>query len=346
MSSTPTRVAVRAVLLVTVILAALELSGAVRPVDLLSPASEGQGSDIIIRDFGSTRIREKDPFDGQYIYVTARLLPDLDAISDRIYESDYRLVRILHPLLASPAPAGNATILLLQLWDVLGVGMFVWALADLLQRYGFEPGWAMAGTAACAFSLAFTTSEPLAFGLAMAGLALLDRNRLVAATALLALGGLTRESALTFAVAAAALLVMRHRRLLAGAVLLVAILPTAAWWAYVQSITETSRLPAGGLGILHLTSQWWPFVATSLIVLALIAISVVAWWDVPPLRWLALGFAAWIPVYEKYSFTAASFPRLSLPSVALGIAGILRWRANQAARLPVGPAELPPVVAG
>jgi hypothetical protein len=312
------------------ILAALVLSGVVEPVDLLSPAREGQGSDIILRDFGSTGIRGDTPFDGQYIYVMARLLPDLDAISDQIYEADFRLVRILHPLLASPAPAGNATILLLQLWNLVGVGLFVWAMADLLQRHGFNPRWAMAGTAACGFSLVLTTSEPLGFGLAMAGLALLDRDHLVAATALLALGGLTRESALTFAVASAALLVVRHRRLVAGAVLVAAVLPTAAWWAYVQSITERSRVPAGGLGILQLADQWWPSVASSLIVIALIAIAVVAWWDVPPLRWVALGFAAWLPIYESYSFRIASLPRLSLPAVALGVAGVLRWRSTLA----------------
>jgi hypothetical protein len=316
------------------LLAVVQLTGAVRPVDLLSPALHGQGSDVIVTDFGASGIRQEDPYDGQYIYVTARLLPDLDAVTDAIRESDFRLVRILHPLLASPAPPGNATVFLLQLWNVLGVGLFVGAMADLLQRHGCDPRWAAAGAVACVFSIQYTTSEPLAFGLAMAGLALLDRDRLVGATALLALGGLTRETALTFAVAGALLLVTRRRRLAAGAVLAVASLPTAAWWAYVQSITERSRVPAGLLGILDLPDLWAPNIAASLVVLGLTVVSVAAWWDVPVFRWLALGFAAWIPLYERYSFTVAALPRLTIPSVALGLAGLARWRLRTPAAPP------------
>jgi hypothetical protein len=334
--ASPVHVAARAVGFSAAILLVLLLSRAIRPVDLLSPALKGQGSDVIVEDFGRDGIRAEDPFDGQYIYVTSRLLPDLDAITERIYESDYRLVRILHPLLASPAPPGNATILLLELWNLFGVGLFVWALADLFRRYRIDPGWAMAGAAACGLSLLGTTSEPLAFGLAMAGLALLDRNRLVAATALIALGGLTRESALTFAVAGAALLVVRHRRVAAVALFGAAVAPTAIWWAYVQSITEPSRVPVDLLGIRFLPSQSFLNIVSSLVALGLIAVSVKAWWDVPPLRWLALGFAAWIPIYERFAFKIVGLPRLSLPSIALGIAGIIRWRAE--ARAPATPA--------
>jgi hypothetical protein len=278
--------------------------------------------------------------------VTARLLPDLDAVADQIYEADFRLVRILHPLLASVAPAGNATVVLLQLWNVLGVGLLTWALGDVLRRHGFPASWAWAGTAACACSLVLTTSEPLAFGLGMAGLALVDRDRVVAAAPLLALAGLGRETALTFAVAAALVLLVRHRRLTAVALVLAAVLPTAAWWAYVQSITERSRVPAGFLGIVHLPGQWAPHIAASFLVLGCIGVSVVAWRDVLVLRWLALTFAAWIPLYERYSFTMTSLPRLALPSVALGLAGLLRWRASQRSALSTPVLDGPAVAAG
>jgi hypothetical protein len=321
-------IALRATGLCAVVLLALLLTGSLRLVDLLSPALEGQGSDVIVEDFGRDGIRAEEPFDGQYIYVTARLLPDIDAITERIYESDYRLVRILHPLLASPAPPGDAMVVVLELWNLLGVGLFVWAMADVLQRYGHPPGWAMAGAAACALSLVATTSEPLAFGLALAGLNLVDRERLVAGTALMALGGLTRESALTFAAAAAVLLLVRRRPVPAVGCFVAAVLPTAVWWVYVQTVTERSRTPISPLGIVHLVGQPAVNVIASIVALGLIAVSVVAWWDVPPLRWLTLAFAAWIPIYERFAFEIGGIPRLSFPSVALGIAGILRWRSR------------------
>src|SRR6188474_1023466 len=92
----PVRVALRAVLFVTVILGAMLLTGAVEPVDLLGPGARSQGHEVLEDDFGVDKVPDQDAFDGQYLYVTARLLPDLDAITDEIHESSYRLPRILH----------------------------------------------------------------------------------------------------------------------------------------------------------------------------------------------------------------------------------------------------------
>jgi hypothetical protein len=328
-STTPVRAAMQAAAFAAGVLAALMLSGAVKPVELLAPARTGQGSEVILEDFGAEGIRARTPFDGQYIYVTARLLPDLDAISEQIYEADYRLVRILHPVLASPAAGGTPTILALQLWNLVGVALFAGALADLLRRHGQDPSWAVGATlAACALPLLLTTSEPLAFGLGMAGLCTADRRRVGWAIALLALAGLTRESALTFAAAAAVLAWSRGRRWGSLGLLAASIAPTALWWAYVQSITPTSRTPVAPLGILEIGTQPWDEKVVSLMMLALIAVSVVAWWDVPPLRWVALAFAAWLPLYESFAFKLVGLPRLSSPSLALAVVALLRWRAR------------------
>lgn len=329
-STTPRQAAARAALLAGGVLAALLLSGAVQPVELLSPARVGQGSEIILEDFGPERLRDEDPFDGQYIYVTARLLPDLDAIADQIYEADYRLVRILHPLVASPAGDGDALVIALLLWSLAGTALFAAALADLLGRHGHDPGWAVGATlGACAIPLLMTTSEALAFGLGLAGLCLVDRDRLVAAAPLLALAGLTRESALTFVVAAAVLLWTRRRPGAAAGLFVAAMAPTAAWWAYVQSITPPSRVPLSPMGILQIGDQVPSDIVASVLMLALIVVSVIAWWDVPPLRWLTLAFAAWIPLYESFAFKLIGLPRLAAPSLALGIAGVLRLRARR-----------------
>jgi hypothetical protein len=329
--STPIQVGLTATLMAASILAVLLLSGAVKPVELLSPALHGQGSAVIKEDFDTSGVRKEDPFDGQYIYVTARLLPDLDAISDQIYEADYRLVRILHPLLASPAPAGTATVIALGLWSLVGVFLFGASFADLLGRHGHDPGWALAATlVACSIPLLMTTSEALAFGLGMAGLALADRGRFAWALVPLALAGLTRESALTFA-AAAAILAWTQRRRGGWAIAIVplALAPTALWWAYVQSITPSSRVPLEPLGILHMGDQVGSDIVAAVISLVLIGVSLVTWRDVPALRWLAIVFAAWIPLYESFAFKLLGLPRLSAPSIALAIAGILRWRRER-----------------
>lgn len=328
--SAPARLALRSVAFVVAILAAVLLSGSLDPVDLLAPARDGQGGEIMVEDFGGDVIRDGDPFDGQYIYVTARLLPDLDEIAEVITESSYRLPRILHPLLASPGGSGNPVIFLLQGWNLVGLGLLTWGMADLMQRYGHPVRWAVAAPVASALALLLTTSEPLAFGLGMAGLALADRGRLLPATALLALGGLTRESALTIAVAAGALLWFQHRRRVPALALVVAAAaPTAAWWIYVQTITERSKVPLEPLGILRLGEQWPPNIAAAVLALVLMVVAVVAWWDVPPFRWLALAFVAWVPVYEDVAYKIVGLPRISIPSIALGIAGILRWRAGR-----------------
>ena len=75
--SAPVRVAVRAVLLVATVLGVILLSGALEPVELLAPGGKSQGHEVIIEDFGPDAVPDRDAFDGQYLYVTARLLPDL-----------------------------------------------------------------------------------------------------------------------------------------------------------------------------------------------------------------------------------------------------------------------------
>lgn len=322
---TPVSIATRGAVLVAVVLVVIQLSGALHPVDLVDAGLRGDGAQLMVEDFGPERIPDDLPFDGQYIYVTARLLPDWDAINGVLQESSYRLARILHPLLASPAGSGVPLLILLQAWNVVGVWLLVWALANLLERYGHPPTWAWAGAPACMISLLFTTSEPLAFGLAMAGVAMADRGQLAHGASLLALGALTRESALTCALAMAALLWTRRQRLAAPALLIGAAVPFVAWWLYVQSVTPYSRTPLEVFGFLKLFDQRPGDIAASLITLALMLISVVAWWDVPPFRWVTLAFVAWLPIYEGFGFRLVGLPRLSLVSVALGIAGVARW---------------------
>jgi hypothetical protein len=337
----PVRVALRAVLFVTVILGAMLITGAIEPVDLLGPGGRSQGHEVLEEDFGADKVPMQDAFDGQYLYVTARLLPDLDAITGSIEESDFRLPRILLPLLASPAGAGDPLVLALQAWDILGVGLLTWAIADLLERYGFPPGWAMAAPVACALALILTTSEPLAFGLGMAGLAVADRGRLLPAGLLLALGVLTRESTITIAAAAAAVVWLEQRRPVAAVGLgVAAAAPYLGWWAYVRSITEPSKVPLEPLGILHIAGEWPPNLLAAAVGIALMVVAAVSWWDTPPFRWVAVGFLAWLPIYEAVAFRIVGIPRLAIPAIALGIAGLVRWRTERRE------AEHAPAVAG
>ena len=102
---------------------------------------------------------------------------------------------MLLPLLASPGGTGNSVVILITAWNLLGLGLAAWGLADLARRHGRDPRLGYAATLALAFSMMIGTNEPLAFGLGFAALALYDRGQLVPAAGLLALAGLGRETA-------------------------------------------------------------------------------------------------------------------------------------------------------
>jgi hypothetical protein len=301
-------------------------SGAIDPVRLLLPGYHGTGKDLVAHDFGRTRLGGTWPYDGQQVYLLARELPDLKAAARYVDSPRYRLRRILLPALASVGGRGIAVVLLLFLWNVVGIGLGVAGLTDLAVRHGRSPGLGVAAAVALAVPLLVSTTECLGFGLALAGLALVDRRRWVPAIALLALAGLARETALTFALAAAAAVWLDGRRRDAVLVGVLPFLPLAVWSLFVRSYTTRGEAaPVAFLGFIRGSSPSAPDLALAVVILALGSVAVLAWRDVTVVRFTALGFLAWFLFYQADSFDWRALPRLSAPLIAFGLAAVAHW---------------------
>jgi hypothetical protein len=297
-------------------------SGALDPVDLLFPGARGFGSPVLVGDFGVEAVPDRFSYDGQEIYVIARDMPDArQASRDGIAE--FRMRRILQPLLAWPAPAGNATIFVLALTNVVGLGLAAGALADLAARHGRDPRVGYAACVALVFPLAITTTEPLAFGLGLLGLALVDRGRWVPAVAALGLAGLSRETALVMAVAAG-LEVARIRSWRLGLVVVgLPVLAFLGWALRLRQLVPSGRQPSVLLGFLDLPAQSPLDVLTLVVTLTLMVVAVWRWRDVPLLWLTAAGFLGACAFYVGDSFQWEAFVRLSAVGIALGLAALV-----------------------
>jgi hypothetical protein len=292
-----------------------------RPIALVFPGERGAEGPLVA-EFGYDAIPQRYPYDGMRTYQVAKHFPDIRGANAEGV-ADFRIKRILQPAIASVFDTGNGVVLALAALGAFGVGVATWALADLAFRHGRDPRLGFAALVALAFPAAITTTEPLAFGLALAGLALFDRDRLVAATALFAAAGLGRETALAAAAAAALVLLTRRRVLAAGVVGVFAVSPYALWSAYVSaSVPATTDPTTQFLGIRHVADVLGPFdAAVALVGAALIVIAVVSWRDVPVLATTSAMFLAACLVYNSDSYRWHAFLRLSALGVALGISG-------------------------
>lgn len=170
-------------------------------------------------------------YDGQFFYYVA-----LDPLHAEKYidAPAYRLGRIGYPALARVVSAGQAGAVpwALFLVNLAAVAAGTFLLARILAARGVSPWFAVLyGTAPGLFiAVSRDLAEPLAYALAIAGLAVLGTGprRLVAAGVLFGLAGVTRELTLLFPVALAAALALgwadegprRKRDLRSGALLL------------------------------------------------------------------------------------------------------------------------------
>jgi hypothetical protein len=316
------RIGVASAMAAALALVVLLASGMLEPVDLLFPGARSFGTPTLVDDFGAAAVPDRFSYDGQEIYFIARNMPNVQQTS-RDGIAEFRLRRILQPLLAWPAPAGNATIFVLVLTNLVGLGLAAGALADLAARHGRDPRVGYAACIALVFPLAITTTEPLAFGLGLLGLALVDRRRLVAAVAALGLAGLSRETALVMAVAAG-LEVARIRSWRLGAlVAAVPVLVFAGWAVRLRQLVPSGPQPSELLGFLDLPAQSPLDVVTLVVTLTLMVVAVWRWRDVPLLWLTAAGFLGACAFYVGDSFQWEAFVRLSAVGIALGLAALM-----------------------
>lgn len=319
----PLRVGIVSGVAAGIVLALFLLSGAMHPVDLLFPGGRSTGADFIVRDFGADAVPDRFSYDGQEMYVIAREFPDLEsARSEGI--GQFRIRRVLQPLMVWPLPKGDATVLALALTNVLGLALAAGALADLSARHGRDARLGYAACAALAFPLIITTTEPLAFGLGLLGLALADRQRFALAILAFSLAALGRETASVMALAAGLAIAHRGAWRVALAVALAPITALAAWAVWLSHAVARDTLQSTALfGFLDLP-KLGPLDSTLCVAtLSLMVIAVWRWRDVPLLALSSLGYLGCCAFYIGDQFQWHGLPRVSAVGVALGLASLV-----------------------
>ena len=150
-------------------------------------------------------------YDGQFAYQIAR-----DPLNGwtKIDVPAYRYQRIVYPLAARVLALGNAELIP---WALIVINLAALAAGaliteEILAHYGANRWYALVFglNAGMLMGVRLDLTEPLAYGLAQAGVLLLLKNRSGAAAIALALAALTKETTLMFA--AGAILAYAARR--------------------------------------------------------------------------------------------------------------------------------------
>jgi hypothetical protein len=309
--------AAKTVIATAVVTVAFLVSGLLDPVQLLVAGDTGPSVEVVRRDFPGHELVDGIGHDGQQTYAIAAELPDLHAAAEHLDSPRYRLLRILAPFVASVAPRGDATVLLLLALNVLGLGLAVGGLASLCEQSGRRAtlGWlALVPIILPAF---MTVVDPLATGLTLTALALLLLGRFSLASVVFALGCLTREG-VAVTVAATAVVVLFERRSLRGhAVIGLAVLPLAAWYLYLaREIGGSMPDRWSFLAFLHM-----PASTTALVIacLALGAAGAWGWRARPVVAAAAATQAVQIPFFFEDIDLPLNLTRVVAVALALGL---------------------------
>jgi hypothetical protein len=194
-------------------------------------------------------------YDGQFAYAIA--VNPLGA-APLLDDPAYRYQRILYPMLARAMTLGQPELVpwALIALNVLSLTIGAELLGRHLVRRGLRPwcGLFFVLWVGQWFSLRFDLQEPLSLALALAALALLDRNRVWLAAITFGLGGLTKDIALLFCLGAAASMFM-SRRIWPGVTLLLGgLLPYLLWSVVLSIIFKTCVFQSSAA-----TMEWIPF---------------------------------------------------------------------------------------
>ena len=270
------------------------------------------GSKFLHQSATSTVIKPSFPtknaigYDGQFYYFLA-----LDPTHGRDYIEQPGIIysRIGYPITARALSGGNAAVIpyMLVLVNIAAAVGGTLAVAFLLRRSGLPPSLALlyGFFPGLIFAVLRDLTEPLAFGLAAAGLAVFDsrsKKRLLGSAALFALAMLTRETVALFpAILTVALLVgagttvasWRDRLqtlnvVRAAAFAAIVFAPLFAWrhvvgiWLNTTSVQERSAGgPAGGvihsLAPFHAMAAQWPWSAEDVVDLLTVVLPAVVW---------------------------------------------------------------------
>lgn len=318
----PVRVGVTATLVVLLTVTVLMATGAFDTFDFILAGRTGPSADLIRHDFGDRFEIPGAGYDGQQTYAVARTFPHVTRAARYLDTPRYRLLRIVQPMLARPAGRGGTLVLALVVLGALGLGLLCGAVGDLAARHGRHSAVGYLAAIPAIAPVLTLTVEPLAYGIAFFGLALFDRRRVALAAACMVVAALTRETALVVAAGAGAGLVVQQRTLAAvrdAALLTVpAAVAVIAWFLALGELVDPrwpdmTRL----VGLLDVPPSR---VALGVAVIA-ISLAGAWWWRTTPYWPIALAFGLWVLVDNPDIVEWLALPRVSIPSIALGLAG-------------------------
>jgi len=179
-------------------------------------------------------------YDGQFVYYIAR---DPSSAAQYIDAPAYRFQRILLPALGMALSFGQASLIpfALLIVNLISLAAGTALLERLLVERGVSRWYAIGyGLALGTFgAVRLSLPEPLAYALALGGVALALRDRWLLSAALFALAGLAKET--TFIVAAGIGVYLLYRRQWRDALIfgVVSLLPFIIWqWILVQHFGE------------------------------------------------------------------------------------------------------------
>jgi len=324
--SPPAETALVATFALTVAVVVALSAGTLPISSLITPGGLGPAAGVIEADFGPDAVRpDHTGYDGQQVYAIARELPDLRAAARHLDRPAYRMLRILPPLIASPAPPGAPTVLALLGVNVAAFGIAVFAGGRLLQRVGVHPMYATPAAGVLLLGVASTGVEPLAWALTLLGLDLALDGRHRRAIALLVLAALSRETAAVASVCIGLGLLLRGRSVRISGSYLLPGAAVVAWYVAVSRVVDgtiPSRFDL--LGLRELTTTH------SLIagVVALLGVwGVIGWRDHLPIALCSLAFTAWMLAYTADVLDPIALIRVNGLAIVLGGLGIARTLA-------------------
>ena len=172
----------------------------------------------------------KPGYDGQFAYQIAR---DPDNGWLKVDVPAYRYQRILYPIAARALAWGDVDLIpwMMLAINVVALVAGTWFTEEILAHYGASRWYALAYglNAGTLMSVRLDLNEPLAYGLAQAGIWLLLKDRSRWAAVVFVLAALTKETTLGYVAAAGSIYLIRHEWRRLGELALIVAVPFVAW---------------------------------------------------------------------------------------------------------------------
>jgi hypothetical protein len=188
-------------------------------------------------------------YDGQFAYYIAR-----DPLTGWHYcdVPAYRYQRILYPLLAWLLALGRQELVpyTLLLINLVALAAGTWLMGEILQRYKVSRWYALVYGlyAGLLMSARLDLNEPLSYGLVMAAILAMERDRWKLGTLFFALAALAKETALLFVAGYLLFFLARRQWQRLVGLALGAGLPFLAWQGILWAWLGRPGLGSGGAG--------------------------------------------------------------------------------------------------